>query len=95
MARKSSTPSAQATDTKPGLGDFEASVAELETLVEALEAGDISLEDALGKFERGVTLARQCQSLLKQAELRVDQLLADGAQEQVVAFDRPDDASPG
>lgn len=63
-------------DDSPGLAQFESSVAELESLVEQLESGDVSLEDALAKFERGVTLSRQCQQLLKNAELRVDQLTA-------------------
>ena len=73
----------------PGLGDFEASVAELESLVESLEAGDVSLEEALARFERGVTLSRQCQTLLKGAELRVDQLLSDGDEDRVEPFDAP------
>lgn len=60
------------------LAQFENSLKELETLVEALETGNISLEQALAKFERGVTLTRQCRDLLKKAELRVDQLLEDG-----------------
>jgi exodeoxyribonuclease VII small subunit len=72
----------------PPLATFESSVAELESLVETLETGDISLEEALARFERGVTLARQCQTMLQQAELRVDQLLTtpDG-RETVASFD--------
>jgi len=60
------------------LSQFEDSLAELEQLVETLEAGNISLEEALARFERGVQLTRACRTLLKNAELRVDQLLADG-----------------
>ena len=45
--------------------DFERSLAELETLVEHLEKGDLPLDDALKFFERGVALTRQCQSALK------------------------------
>ncbi len=67
-------------DGAPGLAQFEDSLGELEGLVETLESGDISLEDALAKFERGVLLTRQCQGLLKNAELRVDQLMAQGGQ---------------
>ncbi len=88
MARKTqNTTTTQSPDDTPGLGTFEASVTELERLVEALESGDVTLEEALSKFERGVTLARQCQTMLKGAELRVDQLLADGDDERVEAFD--------
>lgn len=80
----------EAGDETPRLAQFESSVAELEALVESLEGGDISLEDALTRFERGVVLARQCQTLLKNAELRVDQLLADGDNERVADFDTGD-----
>ena len=87
---KDTTP-AEPTDSQPRLAAFEESVTELEALVEALESGDVSLEQALAKFERGVTLARACQQTLKQAELRVDQLLAEGDGERVADFDAPAD----
>ena len=91
MARKDDTPTPPAAeDDAPRLAEFESSVAELEALVEALESGEVSLETALAQFERGVVLARQCQSLLKNAELRVDQLLAEGDEERVADFDAPD-----
>ncbi len=55
--------------------DFEQSLAELETVVERLEHGELPLEDALRQFERGIELARSCQSALKQAEQKVEILL--------------------
>jgi exodeoxyribonuclease VII small subunit len=64
--------------------DFEQSLEELEATVEKLEHGDLSLEDALQQFERGVALARMCQASLKQAEQKVEILLqrtADAAPE--------------
>ncbi|MAA73996.1 MAG: exodeoxyribonuclease VII small subunit [Salinisphaeraceae bacterium] len=64
-------------DQPDALAVFETSMSELETLVEALESGDIGLDASLKKFERGVALARQCQQALKTAELRIDQLLQD------------------
>ncbi len=54
---------------------FEAALAELEKLVEQMERGDISLEESLRLFERGVTLARFCQSALRDAENKVQVLL--------------------
>lgn len=63
-------------DHKPG---FEQSLIELESLVEAMEKGDMSLEDALKAFERGIKLARQCSDTLKQAEQRVEMLTGKGA----------------
>ena len=92
MAKKTDTP-AQSED-KPRLAEFEDAVSELEGLVEALETGDVSLEQALGKFERGVTLARQCQQTLKHAELRVDQLLGDSEDAEPTAFDTPTEPAP-
>ncbi|NJN52004.1 MAG: exodeoxyribonuclease VII small subunit [Gammaproteobacteria bacterium] len=54
--------------------NFEASLAELETLIEHMEAGDLTLEESLKAFERGVSLTRDCQAALKRAELRVQAL---------------------
>ena len=54
--------------------NFEAAMAELEKLVAQMEEGDLSLDDSLKAFERGVMLTRQCQQALSQAELRVQAL---------------------
>lgn len=51
--------------------DFEQSLAELQTLVERLESGELSLEDSLGAFEQGIRLTRECQGALAQAEQKV------------------------
>jgi exodeoxyribonuclease VII small subunit len=59
--------------------DFEASLAELEALVERLEQGDLPLDDALKSFERGVALTRQCQGALKAAQQKVEILLNSSA----------------
>jgi exodeoxyribonuclease VII small subunit len=55
--------------------EFEAALAELEGIVEALEHGDLSLDESLRRFERGVQLTRACQSALKNAEQKVEILL--------------------
>ena len=62
-------------DTTP---DFEASLEELEALVERLEQGDLPLEEALRSFERGVALTRLCQGALAEAQQKVEILLAQG-----------------
>ncbi len=54
--------------------NFEAAMAELETLVAQMEDGDLSLDESLKAFERGVMLTRQCQQALSRAELRVQAL---------------------
>ncbi|WP_193075480.1 exodeoxyribonuclease VII small subunit [Pseudomonas sp. FME51] len=60
--------------------DFEQSLGALQTLVERLESGDLSLEDSLSAFEQGVTLTRECQQALTQAEQKVSQLLEQDGQ---------------
>jgi exodeoxyribonuclease VII small subunit len=52
--------------------DFEAAIAELETIVKKLEEGDLPLETSLQLYERGVRLSRFCHSQLEEAERRVE-----------------------
>ena len=54
---------------------FEASLKDLERIVEKLEAGDLPLESSLQLFEEGVQLSRQCQKRLDEAERKVEVLL--------------------
>lgn len=58
-----------------GLGGLERSLAELEQVVERLETGDLSLEQAVKEFERGIKLTRECQTALQEAEQKVEILL--------------------
>ena len=60
------------------VADFESSLDALEQLVEKMEHGEMSLEESLAAYERGVGLYRRCQQALEQAELRV-RLLSDPA----------------
>jgi exodeoxyribonuclease VII small subunit len=62
-------------ETSP-VADFERSLDALEQLVEKMEHGEMSLEESLAAYERGVGLYRRCQTALEQAELRV-RLLSD------------------
>ena len=54
--------------------NFESAFAELETLVQQLETGNLPLDDAMALFERGTTLVAHCNDKLDSAELRVRQL---------------------
>lgn len=54
---------------------FEQSLDELEQLVARIEQGELSLDDSLAAFERGMSLYKQCQGALDSAELRVKQVL--------------------
>ena len=67
--------------------DFEQSLAELEAVVERLEHGELPLEDALKQFERGIELARSCQTSLKAAEQRVEILLKKSTDEDPEPFE--------
>jgi exodeoxyribonuclease VII small subunit len=77
-SREGAPPADPAPDpSNESTADFEAALAELETLVDQMEAGDMTLEASLKAFERGVKLTRQCQAALRDAELKVKQLTKD------------------
>jgi exodeoxyribonuclease VII small subunit len=56
---------------------FEVALAELESVVEQLESGDLSLEDSLATFEKGVGLVRYCNQKLTEVEKKVELLIND------------------
>ncbi|HEY1874744.1 MAG TPA: exodeoxyribonuclease VII small subunit [Steroidobacteraceae bacterium] len=73
--------------------DFEKALAELESLVQRLERGDVPLDEALRTFERGVALTRQCQARLQAAQQKVEILLKRSGQPDVQPFEGPGDES--
>jgi exodeoxyribonuclease VII small subunit len=73
--------------TAPG---FEKALQELETLVEKMEQGELSLEESLQHFEKGVQLSRACQQALRDAEQKVEILMQKNAREDIVPFDSED-----
>ncbi len=72
--------------------DLEQSIAELESLVKAMESGDLTLEQSLEHFERGVKLTRNCQEALTKAEQKVKILMQDMNNGKLVDFN-PDESS--
>ena len=68
------TTSRPKTEKKPV--DLEKGLAELESIVEQLESGELPLDKSLKEFERGVRLSRECQGALKDAEQRVQVLMS-------------------
>ena len=52
--------------------NLEKTLADLESLVKELESGELPLDDAMKKFEKGVKLTRICQNALKEAEQKVE-----------------------
>lgn len=69
--------------------DFERSLKELESLVAALEEGNLTLEESLITFEKGVKLTRTCQAALKDAEQKVHILLERDGELASEPFDTP------
>lgn len=69
---------------------FEQAMQELETIVSKMEQGDITLEDSLQSFERGVALARRSQNLLEQAQQKVKILTQEGGSQHLEDFQAPD-----
>ena len=69
------------------VAQFEKSLDELEQLVVRMEQGELSLDDSLQSFERGIALYRNCQGALDQAKLRVSQLIDPAVPEGARPFD--------
>ena len=62
----------------PSPESFESAMGQLEALVSKMESGDLSLEESLRAFEKGVNLTRFCQDQLQKAELKVQELNSKG-----------------
>ena len=71
----SASPMNQAANDKPPLS-FEAALAELESLVQGMESGKLSLEESLDAYQRGAVLLKHCQGALAAAEQKIQVLEA-------------------
>ncbi|MEO6696374.1 MAG: exodeoxyribonuclease VII small subunit [Gammaproteobacteria bacterium] len=71
----------------PSSLNFEQALHELEALVERMEQGEISLEDSLKDFERGIELTRTCQKALQVAEQKVQILMEKNGQTKIEPFE--------
>ncbi len=70
--------------------DFEKSLEELEKLVALMEAGDLTLEESLKHFERGIALTRSCQQALAEAEQKVRILVSNQGKDGLEPFEPED-----
>ena len=70
---------------------FEEAFHELEKTVHRLEEGDLTLDEAIGLYERGMRLARRCSDALDTAELRIEQLGVVSDQQQLGMFFEEED----
>ena len=73
--------------SKNSVRHFEENLTELDTIVNQLESNQLSLEDALKAFEKGVKLSQNCQNVLTQAEQKVQILLKQQDNESLEPFD--------
>ncbi len=62
-------------------------MAELEALVETMEQGELTLEESLKSFERGIELTRTCQAALKEAEQKIEILSGKGESAELEPFE--------
>ena len=72
---------------KTKLPDLEASLTEISALIEQMEHGDLNLEQSLKQFERGVTLIKHAQKILKDAEQKVEILMQKNNQETLDTYE--------
>jgi len=67
--------------------DLESSLAEINTLIEQMEQGELSLEQSLERFERGINLIKHCQKVLQEAEQKVQILIQNNTQEDLQPYE--------
>ena len=77
---------AKKSPAKTETADFESALKELEALVERMEQGELSLEQSLGDFERGVELYRNCREALDAAEQKVRMLVEKSGKAELTGF---------
>lgn len=68
------------------LPDLEKSLAEISQLIEKMEQGELTLDQSLGHFERGITLVKHCQNILETAEQKVQILIQNNKQETLADY---------
>lgn len=71
MSAQSRKPTSESPADAPG---FEESLAQLESLIERIESGEIGLEQSIAEYERGMALIGRCREILEKAEQRVEEL---------------------
>jgi exodeoxyribonuclease VII small subunit len=75
------------TKKKDTVFNFEESLASLESLVSAMEDGELSLEESLQAFEKGIRLTRECQAALQNAEQKVQVLISENGAPEAIDMD--------
>ncbi len=81
MNRKTKSPD------KAQLPDLETSMSEINTLINQMEQGELSLEHSLERFERGIHLIKHCQKILHDAEQKVQILIQNNGQNDLQPYE--------
>ncbi len=76
---------------KPKLPDLETSLSEITTLIDQMEHGELSLEQSLGHFERGITLIKHAQKILQEAEQKVQILMQQNGREELDSYENTEE----
>lgn len=76
---------------KPKLPDLEKSLSEINKLVEQMEGGDLTLEQSLIHFERGITLIKHAQTILNDAEQKVQLLMKQKDEDKLIPYEHNDE----
>lgn len=58
-------------------GNFEADMQELEQILRKLESGEVGVDESIRLYERGITLKKQCEAKLQQAQLKLNKIIRD------------------
>lgn len=74
------------TDNPNKLPNLEESMSEISQLVDKMEHSELTLEQSLNNFERGITLIKHCQKILEEAEQKVQILIQTNNQETLIAY---------
>ena len=74
------------------LPSLEQSLAEISQLIDKMEQGEVTLEQSLHDFERGITLVKHCQKVLEDAEQKVTILTQNQSQTELKAYEKEDKA---
>jgi exodeoxyribonuclease VII small subunit len=76
---------------KSKLPDLEKSLSEINTLVEQMEGGELTLDQSLGQFERGIILIKHAQAILNEAEQKVQLLINTRGEEKLTSYENNDE----
>lgn len=71
--------------------NLEASLEEITQVIDKMEHGELTLEQSLAHFERGISLVKNCQKMLEEAEQKVQILIQQNNQDTLTSYQDEDD----